>query len=68
MKVLIIIISVLAIALIGFNFTLVDFSDPFSGDSTIALITILAALCALLLMLILYTSKRIEEKVKNAKK
>lgn len=65
MKILTIIISVLALALIVFNFTKVNFESPFEGESMIALITILAALCAIVMMLILRVSKRIEEKVKQ---
>ncbi|WP_308991644.1 hypothetical protein QLS71_007535 [Mariniflexile litorale] len=65
MKILTIIISVLALVLIVFNFTQVNFEAPFKGESMIALITILAALCAIVMMLILRVSKRIEEKVKE---
>lgn len=65
MKILTIIISVLALALIVFNFTKVNFEAPFEGESMIALITILAALCAIVMMLILRVSKRIEEKAKQ---
>ena len=65
MKILTIIISVLAVALIIFNFTKVNFEAPFKGESTIALITILASFCALFIMLILMVSKRIEQKVKE---
>ncbi|MEN3323570.1 hypothetical protein VP395_07515 [Mariniflexile soesokkakense] len=65
MKILTIIISILALALIAFNFTQVNFESPFEGESMIALITILAALCAIVMMLILRISKRIEEKVKG---
>ncbi|AXP80934.1 hypothetical protein CJ739_1849 [Mariniflexile rhizosphaerae] len=65
MKILTIIISVLALALIVFNFTKVNFESPFEGESMIALITILAALCAIVMMLILRVSKHIEEKVKQ---
>lgn len=67
MKYISIVIIVLALVLSIFNFTKVDFSNPFEGDSIVALITILAALCAIILMLILQTSKRIEEKVKHKK-
>lgn len=65
MKILSLIISVLALALIVFNFTKVNFEAPFKGESTIALITILASLCAMLIMLILIVSKRIEQRVKE---
>ncbi len=65
MKYVSIIIIIVASALAIFNFTKVDFSNPFQGESVIALITIAASLCAIVLMLILITSKRIEQKVKN---
>ncbi|MDO5969261.1 hypothetical protein Q4Q35_05520 [Flavivirga aquimarina] len=65
MKYLTIIISIIAFGLMIFNFTQVDFNAPFKDDSLIALITIVAALCAILMMLILRISKRIEQKVKE---
>ncbi len=67
MKILTLIITVIAVALVIFNFTKVNFDAPFEGESTIALITILAALCAVLIMVILYMSKQIEQKVKQGK-
>ncbi|MFG6685052.1 hypothetical protein ACGK9U_00610 [Mariniflexile sp. HNIBRBA6329] len=65
MKIATIVISVLALALIIFNATQINFDAPFEGESMIALITILAALCAIVMMQILRVSKRIEEKVKG---
>ncbi|MBD0824753.1 MULTISPECIES: hypothetical protein [Aestuariibaculum] len=65
MKIATIIISVLALALIAFNTTKINFSAPLEGESSIALITILASLCAILIMLILFVSKQIEQKVKE---
>lgn len=65
MKNLTIIISLISLVLIIFNFTKVDFSAPFQGESMTALITILAGFCAIFLMLILRISKIIEQKVKQ---
>lgn len=65
MKILTIIISILALGLIVFNFTKVNFGAPFEGESIIALITILSGFCVVLLMTILRVSKRIEAKVKG---
>ena len=65
MKIATIIISVIALGLAIFNCTKVNLEAPFEGESLVALITILASLCAVLLMLILRVSKRIEEKVKG---
>lgn len=58
-----IILIIAAVALIAYNVTLVDYNDPLQGDSIIALIGILAALCALVLILIYLTSKKIEKKI-----
>ncbi|WP_166962663.1 hypothetical protein [Yeosuana marina] len=65
MKIVTIILSIIAIALIVFNVTKINMNAPFEGESVIALITMLAALCALILLQILRISKRIEQKVKN---
>jgi uncharacterized integral membrane protein len=65
MKIVTIILSILALLLIIFNTTKLDINAPFKGDSALAVITMLAALCALVLLQILRISKRIEEKVKN---
>ncbi len=64
MKILTIILSIIAVALIIYNFTKVDLDTPFEGDSVTAIITILAALCAILLLQILRVSKKIEQKKK----
>lgn len=65
MKYLATIIIVLASGLGFFNATKINFNAPFEGDSMIGLITVAAALCAVMLMLILIVSRRIEAKVKN---
>lgn len=65
MKILTIIISLIALGLIVFNFTKVDFNNPFEGQSLIAIITIVASLCVILMMAILRISKRIEQKAKK---
>ncbi|MGB7396089.1 MAG: hypothetical protein WA913_17035 [Pricia sp.] len=62
-KTLTIILIVLALALIAFNVTLIDFENPFEGDSTVALIGILAALCAIILLLIFRASKKVQRKM-----
>jgi uncharacterized membrane protein len=58
-----IILIILALGLIGYNVTLVDFENPFEGDSTVALIGIVASLCAIVLLLIFMTSKKIQKKL-----
>ena len=62
-KTLTIILILLAIALIAYNVTLLDFENPFQGNSTIALIGIAASLCAIVLLLIFLTSKKIQKKL-----
>ena len=65
MKIFTSILVVLAIALIGFNVTLLDFKKPLEGDSVVALIGIVASFCAVLILLIFRTSKIITEKTKE---
>lgn len=64
MKIVIHILSLIALSIIIYNFTKVDFDVPFQGDSITAIITIIAALCAILLLQILRVSKKIEQKSK----
>ena len=65
MKIFKILLSIIAIALIIYNFTKVDFNTPFEDDSLTAFITILASMCALILLQILRLSKKIEKHVKQ---
>jgi uncharacterized integral membrane protein len=65
MKIFKILLSIIAIALIIYNFTKVDFNAPFEDDSLTAFITILASMCALILLQILRLSKKIEKHVKQ---
>lgn len=64
-KPLYIILIIAALALIAYNVTLVDFSNPFEGNSIIAIIGIMASLCAVVLILIYITSKKIQKKIDN---
>lgn len=65
MKIFTTILIVLAIALIVFNVTMLDFNNPFEGNSMVALIGIVASFCAVFILLIFKMSKKIEEKIKN---
>jgi uncharacterized integral membrane protein len=65
MKIFTYILLAIAAVLIVYNITLVDFSKPFEGKSSVALIGILAAVCAVFILLIFRMSKKIEEKLKN---
>lgn len=62
-KILLTILIVLALGLIAYNVTIVDFAQPLRGDSFIALIGIAAALCAIVLLLIYNTSRKIQKKI-----
>ena len=55
------IISIIAFLIVIYNFTIVDWQEPFSGDSIITLITILCGLCCILIMTILRKSKKIQQ-------
>ncbi len=65
MKIFSYVVIVLALALIVFNFTKVDFDNPFDGNSSVALIGIISGFCAIFLMLIFRMSKMVEEKTKD---
>lgn len=67
MRVFTYILTVIAILLIGYNLTQINFDAPFEGESSVALITIFAGLCAIVLLAILRVSKKIEQTVKNKK-
>ncbi len=64
-KPLIIILLVLGVILIAYNVTLVDFENPLEGNSTIALIGIIASLCAIVLILLYVTSKKVQKKIEE---
>ncbi len=64
-KTVLIILIFLALGLAIYNITLLDFDNLFQGDSLVACIGILASACAILLLLIFATSKKIEKKVKE---
>lgn len=59
MKYIIPIGILIALALLIYNATLVNYSSPFQGDSTIALIGVIACACAIILLLILRISRKI---------
>ena len=65
MKTFIYTLIVLAVGLIIFNNTQLDFQNLLSGNSLFALIGIVASLCAICIILIFKTSKDIEERHKN---
>lgn len=64
MKKLILALGFLAIGLIAFNCFYVDFDAPMQGDSIVALVGIVAGLCAIALLTLLWIAKTIQDKVK----
>ena len=65
MKIFTLILNIIAIGLIIYNARKLDFEGLLEGESMIAIITIVSALCAILLLQILRISKKIEEKSKD---
>ncbi|WP_452224000.1 hypothetical protein [Lacinutrix chionoecetis] len=65
MKIFTLVLTIIAFGLIVFNATKINFNALFEGESMVALITIIASLCAILLLQILRISKKIEEKSKG---
>ncbi|MDA0178202.1 MULTISPECIES: hypothetical protein [Mesoflavibacter] len=65
MKIITYIFTLIAIALIIFNATQLDFNALMEGKSLTAIITIVASLCAIMLLQILRISKKIEAKSKG---
>jgi len=59
------ILVILALGLIVFNITLLDFEHPLQGNSMVAFIGIAASICAVLILLIFRMSKNIEEKMND---
>ena len=65
MKIFSYIIIAFAIIFIGINISMLNFKNLFEGESLVALIGILAVLCAVVILLIFRLSKSIEEKLKK---
>lgn len=65
MKIFTYILFILSFALIVFNVTQLNFDDLFAQDSLIALIGIIAAFCAIIILLIFRMSKSIVDKLKE---
>lgn len=65
MKIASIIGILIAIALIIVNVNKVDFNNPLEGDSTVALIGLVAGLIVIVLILLLNISRAIQQKSKQ---
>lgn len=63
MKAFNIIFTILAVGLIIFNSTQVDFNNPFEGESVVALITVFTSLCAIALLQVLRLSKKVSKQL-----
>ena len=61
MKIATRIISVIAILIITFNISLIDFSNFFSDNNTIVLVTIIAGLCCLVIIRMLILTNKIKD-------
>jgi hypothetical protein len=61
MKIFTLALTIIAIGLIIFNATILNFEALLDGDSFTAIITIIAAFCAIILLQILRISKKIEK-------
>jgi len=67
MKQFTLIFTIIAVLLIIFNATKINITAPFEGESIVALITVLALLCGIILLQILRLSKRVDQHLKNKK-
>ena len=65
MKIFTNILVLLAVSLLIFNITLIDFKNPLNGDSIIAVVGVVASFCAVLILLIFRMSKKIVEKMND---
>lgn len=65
MKIFSYITIVVAVGLIIFNTTKINFDAPFEGPSQVAVICIVAALCAIILLLIFLQSKKVVSKLNS---
>ncbi|KAB8151507.1 hypothetical protein EZY14_018470 [Kordia sp. TARA_039_SRF] len=62
------IVIIIAILLSIYSATKLDFDNLLEGESMVAVISIVAALCAILIILIYLTSKKIQDKINDSKK
>ena len=65
MKIFTSLLILMAIGLIIFNLTMIDDNKPFEGNSSIALIGVVASFCAIFILLIFKLSKKIDDKLNN---
>ena len=58
------IVIALSVITIIFNVTKIDFEKPFEGESTIAIIGIIASFCAILVVTLFRVAKKVVEQTK----
>lgn len=58
------IVIALSVITIIFNATKIDFEKPFEGESTIAIIGIIASFCAILIVTLFRVAKKVVEQTK----
>jgi nicotinamide riboside transporter PnuC len=61
------IITVIALLIVIYNLTIVDWENPFVDQSIIAIIAIVSGLCCIMIMRILRISKKIQQLEKKKK-
>jgi|TARA_B100001142_G_C14313521_1_gene647543 nicotinamide riboside transporter PnuC len=61
------IITVIALLIVIYNLTIVDWENPFVDQSIIAVIAIVSGLCCIMIMRILRISKKIQQLEKKKK-
>jgi uncharacterized integral membrane protein len=64
MKIFTYIIIALSLITIVFNATRINFEKPFEGESTIAIIGIVASFCAVLIVTLFMVAKKVVEQTK----
>ncbi len=64
MKIFTYIIIALSLITIIFNATRINFEKPFEGESTIAIIGIVASFCAMLIVTLFMVAKKVVEQTK----
>tara|TARA_B110000003_G_C16568716_1_gene503427 strand:+ start:647 stop:850 length:204 start_codon:yes stop_codon:yes gene_type:complete len=65
MRILTYLLSVIALVIVLYNLTRIDFSEPFENESYTAILTSLAGGCSILLLTIIRVVKKIDKRVKE---
>ncbi|MGB0198491.1 MAG: hypothetical protein ACPF80_00455 [Flavobacteriaceae bacterium] len=65
MKNLIYVLGAIAVVLVVFNLFQIDYANAFTGDSLVAVIGVVAGVCAILLLVILLLAKKIQQRMRD---